>query len=116
MALTDGNMLAVSGRLTDAAGLAVVAARYYATGAPPPPPPPPAASTLGVDGITATGARVTGTVNANGTASSWWLEYGTSTAYGSSRRRAAIGGHEQRRRRRGQPDGSRPARSTTRAS
>jgi uncharacterized delta-60 repeat protein len=78
-----GNLLAVSGRLTNAAGLVVTAARYYATGAPPPPPPPPAASTLGVDGITAGGARVTGTVNANGTAATWWLEYGPTTAYGS---------------------------------
>ncbi|MDX6561479.1 MAG: hypothetical protein QOD65_1293 [Gaiellales bacterium] len=82
MALT-GNLLAVSGRLTNAAGLVVTAARYYATGAPPPPPPPPAASTLGVDGITATGARVTGTINANGTAATWWLEYGPTTAYGT---------------------------------
>ncbi len=82
MALT-GNLLAVAGRLTDAAGLVVTAARYYATGAPPPPPPPPAASTLGVDEITASGARVTGTLNANGTAANWWLEYGTSTAYGA---------------------------------
>ena len=78
MALS-GNLLAVSGRLTDANGLAVVAARYFATGAPPPPPPPPAASTLKIDGITGTSAHVTGTVNANGTASNWWLEYGTTT-------------------------------------
>ena len=82
MALS-GNMLAVAGRLTNAAGLVVTAARYYATGAPPPPPPPPAVSTLGVDGITSSGARVTGTVNANGTAATWWLEYGTTTAYGT---------------------------------
>ena len=82
MALS-GNLLAVAGRLTNAAGLVVTAARYYATGAPPPPPPPPAVSTLGVDGITASGARVTGTVNANGTAATWWLEYGTTTAYGT---------------------------------
>jgi hypothetical protein len=78
-----GNLLAVSGRLTDAAGLVVTAARYYATGAPPPPPPPPAASTLGVDQITSASARVTGTLNANGTAAGWWLEYGPSTAYGT---------------------------------
>ena len=82
MALS-GNMLAVAGRLTNAAGLVVTAARYWATGAPPPPPPPPAVSTLGVDGITSSGARVTGTVNANGTAATWWLEYGTTTAYGT---------------------------------
>jgi uncharacterized delta-60 repeat protein len=78
-----GNLLAVSGRLTDAAGLVVTVARYYATGAPPPPPPPPAASTLAVDQITSTGARVTGTINANGTAATWWLEYGPTTAYGT---------------------------------
>jgi Domain of unknown function (DUF5122) beta-propeller/PASTA domain len=79
----SGNLLAVAGRLTDPAGLVVTTARYYATGAPPPPPPPPAVSTLGVDAITGTSARVTGTVNANGTAATWWLEWGTTTAYGS---------------------------------
>lgn len=82
MALS-GSLLAVAGRLTDANGLAVTAARYYATGQPPPPPPPPAASTLKVDGITASGAHITGTVNANGTASNWWLEYGPTTGYGT---------------------------------
>jgi uncharacterized delta-60 repeat protein len=82
----QGNLLAAAGRLTDpspAGGLDIVAARYFATGAPTPPPPLPAASTLKVDGITGTQAHVTGTVNANGTASHYWLEYGTSTAYGT---------------------------------
>jgi uncharacterized delta-60 repeat protein len=51
-ASADGSKLGVSGRLTDAAGLAAVAARYWATGQPPPTPPPPAASTVGVTGIT----------------------------------------------------------------
>ena len=83
MALS-GNLLAVAGRLTDTPStLSVTTARYYATGAPPPPPPAPAASTLGVDSITGTSARVTGAVNANGTAATWWLEYGTTTAYGA---------------------------------
>jgi uncharacterized delta-60 repeat protein len=91
MALS-GNLLAVTGRLTDANGLAVVAARYFATGAPPPPPPAPAASTLKVDGITAGGAHITGAVNANGTASHWWLEYGTSTSYGSTTTQVAVSG------------------------
>ncbi|MDX6628599.1 MAG: hypothetical protein QOH00_845 [Gaiellales bacterium] len=85
-----GNLLAVSGRLTNAGGLAVVAARYFATGAPTPPPPPPAASTLKVDGITGSGAHVTGTVNANGTASTWWLEYGPTTSYGTKTTAVAI--------------------------
>ncbi len=92
MALSaDGSKLGVSGRLTNAAGLAAVAARYWATGQPPPPPPPPAAATLGVSGITTTGARVTGTVNANGTASTWWVEYGPSTAYGVKSAPVSIG-------------------------
>jgi uncharacterized delta-60 repeat protein len=92
MALS-GNLLAVAGRLTDTPStLSVTTARYYATGAPPPPPPPPAASTLGVDTITGTGARVTGAVNANGTAATWWLEYGTTTAYGAKTPPQAISG------------------------
>ena len=88
----SGNTLAVAGRLTDANGLAVVAARYFATGAPPPPPPPPAASTLKVDNLTATSAHVTGSVNANGTASHYWLEYGTSTTYGTKTDQVAASG------------------------
>jgi uncharacterized delta-60 repeat protein len=82
MALT-GNFVAVSGRASDPSGLAVVAGRYYHTGAPPPPLPPPVATTSGADQITASSARVGGTVNAAGTASNWWIEYGTTTAYGS---------------------------------
>lgn len=83
MALT-GNFIAISGRAQDPAGLATIAGRYYATGAPPPPPPLPAAATNGVDQITSNSARISGTVNANGTASSWWIEYGTTTAYGAT--------------------------------
>jgi uncharacterized delta-60 repeat protein len=79
----NGNFLAVSGRLTDPSGLATVAARYFHTGAPVPPPPAPAASTQTVDSITTNSARVNGMVNTNGTASTWWVEYGTTTAYGS---------------------------------
>ena len=83
MALS-GNLLAVSGRAADPAGLATVAARYYAVGFPPPPPALPAAVTTGIDQITSNSARVNGTVNANGTASNWWVEYGTTTAYGAT--------------------------------
>ena len=91
MALS-GNLLSVAGRLTDASGLVVVAARYLATGAPPPPPPPPAASTLKIDGITNSGAHITGSVNANGSASNWWLEYGTTTAFGTKTSQVAVSG------------------------
>jgi hypothetical protein len=79
----SGNLLSVAGRLTDPNGLSATTARYYATGTPPPPPPPPAISTLGVDGITGTSAHVTGTANARGTAATYYLEYGTSTSYGT---------------------------------
>jgi uncharacterized delta-60 repeat protein len=80
----NGNFVYVSGRLQDPAGLATVSARYFATGAPAPPLPPPAASTQGVDQITTSSARITGTVNTSNTASTWWIQYGTTTAYGAA--------------------------------
>jgi uncharacterized delta-60 repeat protein len=86
----SGNLLAVSGRASDPAGLATIAARYYAVGFPPPPPPLPAASTTGIDQITSSSARVSGTVNANGTASTWRIEYGTTIAYGATTAPQAI--------------------------
>ena len=99
MALS-GNLLSVAGRLTDAAGLVVTPRATTPRARRRRPPPPPAASTLGVDQITATGARVTGTVNANGTAASWWLEYGPTTTYGSKTAAQGLAGNHQRRRRR----------------
>jgi uncharacterized delta-60 repeat protein len=77
-----GAFIAVSGRVTDPNGLLSVAARYYATGTPPP-PLPPAATTLSADQVTMTSARINGSVNTNGVASNWWIEYGTTAAYGS---------------------------------
>ena len=107
MALT-GNLLAVSGRASDPAGLATIAARYYAVGFPPPPPPLPAASTTGIDQITSSSARVSGTVNANGTASTWRIEYGTTTAYGADD--GATGDRDPERRHRRQRRAHRPRR------
>ena len=43
----------------------------------------PAAITGPVSSVGATSATVTGTVNPNGQATSWYVEYGTSTSYGS---------------------------------
>ncbi len=43
----------------------------------------PAAITGPVSSVGATSATVTGTVNPNGQATSWFVEYGTSTSYGS---------------------------------
>ena len=80
--LAPGPFIAVSGRVTDPSGLLSVAGRYVAKGDPAP-PLPPAASTLSVDQITMTSARINGSVNTNGVASNWWIEYGTTAAYGS---------------------------------
>jgi uncharacterized delta-60 repeat protein len=88
---TFGNYVVVSGRAADPNGLDVIAARYLHTGAAPPPPAPVAATNT-VDQITTGSARVNGTVNANGYASTWWVEYGTTTAYGSTTAVQAIGG------------------------
>ena len=89
MALT-GNLLAVSGRASDPAGPRDDRRALLRRRRPPPPPPLPAASTNGVDQITSSSARVSGTVNANGTASTWWIEYGTTTAYGATTAPQAI--------------------------
>jgi hypothetical protein len=54
----------------------------YAAGAPPP-PPPPVAVTQAASGVTATGATLNGTVNPEGSATTWHYEYGKTTAYGT---------------------------------
>jgi hypothetical protein len=43
----------------------------------------PVATTLGVQGLSQTGATLTGTIDPKGTATSYQFEFGTSTAYGS---------------------------------
>ncbi len=89
----NGNaMVNVSGRATPGTGLATIAGRYFATGAPPPPPPLPAAATTSVDLITTNSARVGGTINASGTAGTWWIEYGTTTGYGAATAAQPIAG------------------------
>ena len=44
---------------------------------------PPAATTGSASGIGSTSATVSGTVDPNGLATSWYVEYGTTTSYGS---------------------------------
>ena len=44
---------------------------------------PPAVTTGGASGIGTTTATVAGTVDPNGLSSSWYVEYGTTTSYGS---------------------------------
>ncbi len=55
----------------------------FTTDTPPPPSAPSLANTA-VASITATGATVTGDVNPNGVATTYKVEYGTTTAYGSA--------------------------------
>jgi hypothetical protein len=57
------------------------------------PAPPPTAITGPVSAVGATSATATGTVNPNGQATSWYVEYGTSTSYGrrTSTRNAGSG-------------------------
>jgi hypothetical protein len=42
----------------------------------------PSVATAPASGVGTTSARLNGTVNPNGQATSWWFEYGTSTSYG----------------------------------
>ena len=88
------SFVAVAGRgAADITGtMPVVTGRYYNTGFPPPPVPAPVATTLGTDQITSTSARVGGTVNTYGVASSWWIEYGPTAAYGSQTATQATAG------------------------
>lgn len=44
---------------------------------------PPAAETGSATDVTATSAKLSGTVDPNGRATSWYFEYGTSTSYGT---------------------------------
>ncbi len=76
---------ALLGSLLFAAAVAVVCcAAASAAGAP-------TALTGPVSAVTGTGATVSGTVDPNGTATTWFVEYGTSTAYGSKTAPASAG-------------------------
>jgi hypothetical protein len=62
---------------------------------PPPPPPdpqPPVVVTGAATQITRSGARLAGTVNPNGSATTYHFEYGTSTAYGRRTPDVSAGG------------------------
>ncbi|HEV2950797.1 MAG TPA: hypothetical protein VGZ51_01740, partial [Actinomycetota bacterium] len=61
-------------------GIDVTADATFATSGTP--ITPPTASTGGVHSLTSSGAQVTGVVNPNGAATSYWFEYGSTTAYG----------------------------------
>ena len=53
--------------------------------------PAPSASTGPVSSVGPTTATVSGSVNANGTSTSWYVEYGTSTSYGHKTSSTSIG-------------------------
>ncbi len=64
--------------------LALLIAAALATSAPAqtPNPVPPAATTGAASGLTLTSATVAGTVDPNGSPTTWYVEYGTTTSYG----------------------------------
>jgi hypothetical protein len=65
-----------------------VAAMIGGSSPPPPPPPPPApkpvATTGAASSIASTAATLNGSVNPGGAATTYWFQYGTTTAYGST--------------------------------
>jgi hypothetical protein len=70
---------------TNASGTTVGADMTFTTpGTPPPPPksPPPTATTGGTDGIGRHGATVHGTVNPRGARTTYYFEFGLTSAYG----------------------------------
>ncbi|TML00160.1 MAG: hypothetical protein E6G34_01285 [Actinobacteria bacterium] len=69
---------------TNASGTSTGADHTFKTNAAPPIPRAPAVSTGGVKAVTATSATLTGTVNPEGQAATYYFQYGTSTAYGST--------------------------------
>src|SRR5437763_7829381 len=69
---------------TNASGTSTGADHTFKTNAAPPIPRAPAVSTGGVKAVTATSATLTGTVNPEGEATTYYFQYGTSTAYGST--------------------------------
>jgi hypothetical protein len=69
---------------TNGADLTLVAATA-------PPTPGPTVTTKAATSITATGARLNGTVNPNGLATTYYFDYGTSTTYGSKTPAASAG-------------------------
>jgi hypothetical protein len=69
---------------TNASGTNTGADRTFKTNAASPTPGAPAVSTGGAKAVTATSAALTGTVNPGGQATTYYFQYGTSTAYGST--------------------------------
>lgn len=71
----------------------------------------PTAITGPVSAVGPTSATVSGTVNPGGQATTWYVEYGTSTGYGSQTASAAVGSGSPQRRR--EPLALRPRLRTT---
>lgn len=66
-----------------AGSVLLTAAIFLAAGAPAGAATAPSAITGAVSAVTASGATVAGTVNPEGLATTWTIEYGTTTSYGS---------------------------------
>jgi len=70
---------------TDAAGTSQgTDATFTTTGPAPPPPPPPAATTTAATTVSQTGATLNGTVNPNGSPTTYHFDYGTTPGLGLS--------------------------------
>ena len=77
-------------QVKDARGDANETAQSVVVGSAP--PAAPSVVTGSASGVSSSGATVSGSVNPNGSATSVWFEYGTSSAYGSQTASQAVGG------------------------
>jgi hypothetical protein len=68
---------------TNSSGTRTGADRTFNTSAATPAPGAPTASTGGAQAVTATSAKLTGSVNPHGAATTYYFQYGTSVAYGN---------------------------------
>jgi phosphodiesterase/alkaline phosphatase D-like protein len=68
-------------------GIAVTADKTFTTAAPP-----PTSTTGSATLLSSTRARLAGAVNPNSASTSYWFEYGTTTAYGNQTEPASAGG------------------------
>jgi PKD repeat protein len=71
---------------TNTAGTSLGSDRTFTTG-----PGPPVVTTGAATSVTSSGARLNGTVNPGGAQTTYWFEYGKTTAYGSKTTRTKAG-------------------------
>jgi len=82
---------------TNSAGTSLGADQIFTTQASPAAPKAPQASTGPAESVTASAAKLTGTVNPNAQATSYRFDYGTSTSYGASTSSQSAGAGSSKR-------------------